>query len=218
MPLVDLSHTIEDGMITYQGLPGPLICDFLSRKASREHYSDGTEFQIGKIELVANTGTYVDAPFHRFEDGIDLAELPLETLADLDAVTIRWDMRVQGRAIDPDALRGVEIRDKAVLVYTAWDRHWRTDAYFEGHPYLTADAAMYLKERGARLVGIDSYNIDDTGDGTRPAHTILLGEGIPICEHMTGLSALPEKDFRFSAVPPKIKAMGTFPVRAFARV
>lgn len=218
MPLIDLSHTIEDGMVTYKGLQAPVVCDFLSREASRELYAPGTEFQIGKIELVANTGTYVDAPFHRFADGIDLAELPLESLADIEGATFRWDMAVGGRPIGPDAFRGVDLKGKAVLIQTAWDRHWRTDTYFEGHPYLTADAAQFLQERGVALAGIDSYNIDDTEDGRRPAHTILLGAGIPICEHMTGLSALPAKDFRFSAVPPKIKAMGTFPVRAYARV
>ncbi len=216
MPLVDLSHTLEDGMITYKGLPGPIVCDFLSREASRDHYTDGTEFHIGKIELVANTGTYVDAPFHRYADGIDIAELPLESIADLDGVTVRWDMAANGRAIGLDVFSGLDLDGKAVLIHTGWDKHWRTDAYFEGHPFLTADAAEFLRRYGARLVGIDSYNIDDTDDGTRPAHTILLGAGIPICEHMTGLDALQKSGFRFSAVPPKIHAMGTFPVRAFA--
>ena len=218
MPLIDLSHPIEHGMITYKGLPAPIVCDYLSREASREHYDEGTEFHIGKIEMVANTGTYVDAPFHRFADGLDLAELPLESLANLNAVTVRWDMTASGRAIGPDLFGGVELEGNAILVQTNWNRHWRTDAYFEGHPYVTEDAAAYLAERGARLVGIDSYNIDDTDDGKRPAHTILLGAGIPICEHMTGLKKLPDSDYRFTAVPPKVKAMGTFPVRAFASV
>ena len=218
MPLVDLSHTIEDGMVTYKGLPGPIICDFLSREASRENYTEGTEFQIGKIELISNTGTYVDAPFHRYADGIDLAELPLESIADLEGLTFRWEMKTGRCAIGPDLFQGVDLTGRAVLINTGWDTHWRTDAYFEGHPYLTADAAQCLKDRGARMVGIDSYNIDDTEDGARPAHTILLRNDIPICEHMTGLRALPPRDFRFSAVPPKVRAMGTFPVRAFAHI
>jgi kynurenine formamidase len=218
MPLVDLSHTIEEGMVTYKDLPAPVVCDFISREASQAMYDEGTEFQIGRIDLVGNTGTYVDAPFHRFADGIDLAELPLESIADLDGVTLRWEIKSDTRAIGPDLFHGVDLAGRAILINTGWDRHWRTDAYFEGHPYLTADAAQCLKDHGARMVGIDSYNIDDTEDGARPAHTILLGNGIPICEHMTGLRALPPSDFRFSAVPPKVRAMGTFPVRAFARI
>ena len=219
--LIDLSHTVEDGMITYRGLPAPIVCDFLSREASRALYAAGTEFHIGKIELVANTGTYVDSPFHRFADGKDLSELPLESLADLEGVVVRVVDR-EARAIDrgllASALTAVDPRGKAVLVHTGWSRHWRTDRYFEGHPYLTADAAAYLVEAGAALVGIDSYNIDDTDDGRRPAHTALLGAGIPIVEHMTGLEALPVTGFRFSAVPVKVKGMGTFPVRAYAVV
>jgi kynurenine formamidase len=184
--LIDVSHVVEQGMITYKGLPAPVICDFLSRETSRKHYDPGTEFQIGKIEMVANTGTYVDSPFG---DG--------------------------GRAVGPDAFQALDVRGKAVLVETGWADHWRTDRYFEGHPYLTADAAMLLAERGASLVGIDSFNIDDTEDGSRPAHTILLGAEIPIVEHMRGLDALPGADFRFFAVPVKVKAFGSFPVRAF---
>lgn len=217
--LIDLSHTVEDGMVTYKGLPAPLICDFLSREASRAYYdyAEGTEFHIGKIELIANTGTYVDSPFHRFADGKDLSELELASLADLEGVVVRARGRSE-RAIGPAVFDGLDVRGRAVLVDTGWDRHWRTDAYFEGHPYLTRAAAELLRDRGAVLVGIDSYNIDDTDDGTRPAHTILLGADIPICEHMTGLDQLPDEGFRFYAAPVKVKGMGTFPVRAFAAV
>jgi kynurenine formamidase len=213
--LVDLSHVIEDGLITYKGLPAPIICDFLSREASRDIYADGTEFHIGKIELVANTGTYLDTPFHRFADGIDLSELSLKVTADLPGVLIDAT-NTNERGIGASVFDGVELAGKAVLVRTGWDRYWRTDAYFEGHPFLTSEAAELLIERGALLVGIDSYNIDDTADMRRPVHTALLGAGIPIVEHMTSLDRLPEIGFRFSAVPPKIKGMGTFPVRAFA--
>ena len=213
--LVDLSHTVEHGMVTYQGLPAPLICDFLSREASRANYSPGTEFQIGRIDMVANTGTYVDSPFHRYAGGKDLAQLPLESLAHLDAVAVRH----QGdRAIPAAAFDGLDVGGRAVLVETGWDRHWRTDAYFEGHPFLTRDAAKRLAEAGAALVGIDSYNIDDTADWSRPAHSILLAAEIPICEHMRNLGAVPDRGFRFSAVPVKISGFGTFPVRAFAVV
>jgi arylformamidase len=212
--LIDLSHDVEHGMITYKGLPAPIICDFLSREDSHKIYAEGTEFQIGKIELVANTGTYVDSPFHRFADGMDLSELPLESLADLEG--IRIDVRQYGRAIPASAFDGVEIAGKSVLIHTGWSRHWRTDQYFEGHPFLTRDAAQYLVDAGAAFVGIDTFNIDDTSDGTRPAHTLLLGSRIPICEHMTGLEQLPEKGFRFHAAPVKVKAFGTFPVRAYA--
>ena len=212
--LIDLSHEVEHGMITYQGLPAPIICDFLSREDSKKNYAEGTQFQIGKIEMIANTGTYVDSPFHRFADGIDLSELPLESLADLEGVVVHTGE--YGRAIPASAFSGIDIQGKAVLVHTNWSRHWRTDQYFEGHPFLTKDAAQYLSDSGAAFVGIDTYNIDDTADGTRPAHTILLGNRIPICEHMCGLENLPDHGFRFHAAPVKVKAFGTFPVRAYA--
>jgi len=212
--IIDLSHTIEDGMITYKGLPAPIICDFLSREASRENYTGGTEFHIGKIEMVANTGTYVDSPFHRFADGIDLSELPLESLADLPGIVVR--ATDSGRAVTADAFRGLDVKGKAVLVHTGWARHWGTDQYFEKHTFLTGQAAAYLVEAGVGFVGIDSYNIDDTDDGFRPVHTQLLRANIPICEHMCNLDNLPDNAFRFHAVPVKIKAFGTFPVRAYA--
>jgi kynurenine formamidase len=212
---IDLSHVVENGMITYKGLPAPIICDFLSREASRANYAEGTEFQIGKIEMVANTGTYLDSPFHRFADGHDLSELDLASLADLDAVVVRVTGSAE-RAITRAAFAPVDVRGKAVLVHTGWDRHWRTDQYFEGHPFLTEDAAVYLRDGGAALVGIDSYTIDDTADLSRPVHTLLLGANIPIVEHLCRLEQLPITGFRFTAVPPRVRGMGTFPVRAFA--
>jgi kynurenine formamidase len=215
--LVDVSHTVEHGMVTYRGLPAPVVCDYLSREASRRIYAPSVEFHIGKIEMVANTGTYLDSPFHRYADGADLAGLPLERLAGLDAVTVRRPFE-QGRAIGPDAFRGLDVRGKAVLVQTGWDRHWRTDAYFEGHPFLTADAAAWLRDREAVLVGIDSLNIDDTADLARPVHSTLLRAGVLIVEHLRGLEQLPAADFRFFAVPVKFRGLGTFPVRAFGLV
>jgi arylformamidase len=212
---IDLSHVVEDGMITYKGLPAPVVCDFLSHEDSRAIYAPGTEFQIGSIELCSNTGTYVDSPFHRYRDGIDLAELPLDRLADLDAVVVDVTGSA-ARAVDRAALIPYDVAGRAVLIHTGWDRHWRTDAYFEGHPFLTAAAAADLVDRGARFVGIDSLNIDDTDDWTRPVHSALLAAGVPICEHMTNLGALPTEGFHFSAVPVKVRAMGTFPVRAHA--
>ena len=215
--LIDLSHTIESGMITYKGLPAPLICDHLSRVQSRALYAPDTEFQIGKIEMVSNTGTYLDTPYHRYADGYDLARLPLERAASLPGLVVRV-LGIAGRAIDWHAFAASAVKGRAVLVHTGWDAHWRTDRYFEGHPFVTRKAAEYLRDQGAALVGIDSLNIDDTGDGERPVHTILLGAGIPIVEHMTNLAALPTEGFQFSAVPPKVAAMGTFPVRAHARL
>lgn len=214
---IDLSHVVEDGMITYKGIPAPIICDFLSRKSSRSHYAPGTEFQIGRIDMCANTGTYVDSPFHRYSDGADLAAIPLDRLADLDAVAINVTGASQ-RAIGPSEFLSYDVRRKAVLIYTGWAKLWRTDAYFEGHPFLTDEAAAYLAEERALLVGIDSLNIDDTSDGTRPVHSRLLAEGIPICEHLTNLDRLPTSGFRFTAVPVKVRDMGTFPVRAYAIV
>ena len=212
---IDLSHTVSHGLITYKGLPAPVICDFLSREQSKAHYAPGTEFQIGKIEMVANTGTYLDSPFHRYEDGKDLSELSLNSLADLEGIVVTGG-DAGARAISATAFDGIEIKGKAVLVRTGWDAHWRTDRYFEGHPFLTKDAAQFLADEGAALVGIDSYNIDDTADLSRPAHTILLGAGIPVVEHMCNLKQLPAAGFTFFAVPVKVKGFGTFPVRAFA--
>ena len=212
--LIDLSHTVEHGMITYKGLPAPIICDFLTREDSRKHYSVGTEFNIGKIEMVANTGTYVDSPFHRFADGIDLSELPLESLADLEGIVLHTT--AEQRAITAKVFDGINAEGKAVLIHTNWSRHWRTDQYFEGHPFVTRDAVEHLVNAGAAFVGIDTYNIDDITDGARPAHTVLLGNRIPICEHMCNLDQLPDSGFRFHAVPVKVKAFGTFPVRAYA--
>jgi kynurenine formamidase len=213
--IIDLSHVIEEGMTTYKGLPAPHICDFWGRDSTAANYDDGSTFQIGRIDMVANTGTYLDSPFHRYADGADLSELKLASLADLTGIVIRrpWE---NGIAIDADAFEGREVAGKAVLVHTGWDRNWRTDAYFGEHPYLTAEAADWLATNGAALVGIDSCNIDNMHVRARPVHTRLLAVGIPICEHMTGLGSLPDEGFRFAAVPPKIKGMGTFAVRAYA--
>ena len=203
-------------MITYTGLPGPVISDHMSRKGSESYYSDGAAFQIGKIEMVANTGTYIDAPFHRYEEGIDLSGLKMASIANLEGLVFRTD--IEERSIDKDLFENENIKDKAVLINTGWDRHWRTAAYFEDHPFLTREAAGRLKSSGAALVGIDSLNIDDTADRSRPVHSILLKADIPILEHMCHLDKLPEKGFKFFAVPAPVKGMGSFPVRAFALI
>ncbi|MEA3045166.1 MAG: arylformamidase [Sphingomonadales bacterium] len=212
--LIDLSHLIEAGMTTYKGLPGPHICDYWTRQHSAAFYDDGSTFQIGRIDMVANTGTYLDAPFHRFAEGADLGALDLAQLASLPGIAVRSNEM----AVDADAFAGLDVAGKAVLVHTAWDRHWRTGAYYSDHPFLTEAAARLLADRGAKLVGIDSHNIDDTRGRSRPVHTLLLGAGVLICEHMTNLGALPQSGFAFTAVPPKVAGMGTFPVRAFARI
>jgi kynurenine formamidase len=213
--IVDLSHVIEHGMTSYPGLPGPQICDFWTREGSAANYDDRSSFQIGRIDMVANTGTYVDSPFHRYADRFDLADLPLESLANLPAIVVRrpWDKELGTEAAQ---FAGLDVRGKAVLVHTGWDRHWRTDRYGVDHSFLTADAAEWLVGNGAALVGIDSNNIDDTRVRARPVHTKLLGANIPICEHMTNLGSVPDEGFHFSAVPPKVRGMGTFPVRAYA--
>jgi arylformamidase len=214
---IDVSHTVEHGMITYKGLPAPIISDHLSRIASKTRYAEGTEFQIGKIEMVANTGTYIDSPFHRYANGKDLSGLPLANIANLDGLVIRQTKRNR-RAIDADVFKNLKLKNKAVLVHTGWDKHWRTDQYAEGHPYLTRAAAQILVDQEVALVGIDSFNIDDAVDGTRPAHTLLLSAEIPIVEHLCNLEALPDEGFAFFAVPVKVKGFGSFPVRAFAIV
>ncbi|HLT57562.1 MAG TPA: cyclase family protein [Limnochordales bacterium] len=217
--LIDLSHVVEAGMPMYPGLPGPVISEHLSREASRAHYAEGTTFQIAKIEMVGNTGTYIDSPFHRWQDGPDLAGLALEQVADLEGIVFRADP--SRRAIGPDLFARVPaaaVGGKAVLVHTGWARHWGTDAYRHGHPFLTREAAQWLADAGAALVGIDSLNIDDTADGSRPVHSILLRAGIPIIEHLCRLEELPDTGFRFHAVPVKVRGCSSFPVRAYAVV
>lgn len=211
----ELSHTIEHGMITYQGLPGPKISEHWSREFSKQHYRGDTSFQIGKLEMVSNTGTYIDSPFHRYENGDDLSNLNLTSLANLEGIVVRSDYQT-GRAINQEKFLGFNLEGKAVLINTNWDKFWGTEQYFSDHPFITRDAAEYIARSGATLVGIDSLNIDDTEDGYRPAHSVLLGENIPIVEHMCRLKFLPEDSFRFFAVPVKVKLMGSFPVRAFA--
>jgi arylformamidase len=213
--LIDLSHAIEDGMVTYPGLPAPRISDHVGRDDSRDRFGPGTGIHIGKIEMVANTGTYLDTPAHFYSDGIGLADLPLERVADLPGVCVS----APGPAVGADVIDGLEIFGKTVLFATGWSRQWGTDEYGSpDSPYLTAGAVTALVDGGAALVGIDSVNIDDREDDLRPAHTGLLGAGIPIVEHLTGLEALVGASFRFFAVPVKVKGLGTFPVRAFAVV
>jgi kynurenine formamidase len=213
--LIDVSHEIEAGMITYPGLPAPVVSDYLSREASGVRYAEGTTFQIGRVEMIANTGTYIDAPFHRFEDGIDLSGLPLERLADVEGLVIDATGR-DGRVIDEQYFRESDLRDRAVLIRTGWDAHWRTPQYGEGAPFVTRTAAELLIEAAPALVGIDSVNIDDMQDGERPVHTLLLGAEIPVVEHLCNLDKLPANRFRFHCVPVKFRGVGTFPVRAYA--
>jgi kynurenine formamidase len=217
MQLVDLSHEIEAGMFTYPGFPTPVITDYLSRADSRERYRGEAEFHIGRIEMIANTGTYIDAAFHRFEGAQDVGQLPLAGIAYLRGVLVH--LPEDQRSLGVDALAGLELRGAALLVHTEWSRHWRTGEYGRAdHAYVSREAAGYLAESGVALVGIDSVNIDDMADASRPAHTLLLRKGIPIVEHLTNLSALGDHPFTFFAVPPPVRGMGTFSVRAFASV
>jgi len=218
--LIDLSHTVEHGMITYKGLPGPIISDHLSREASKSNYEAGTEFHIGRIEMVANTGTYLDSPFHRYPEGKDLSQLELRSLANLESALVRCltaGTDPSQRGISSETLASRDLKGKAVLFQTGWDRHWRTEKYSDGtHPFLTAETAEFLVKARPALVGIDSFNIDDTSAGSRPVHSLLLAAEIPIVEHLCNFDSLPDSDFRFFAVPVKVKNFGTFPVRAFA--
>jgi kynurenine formamidase len=213
--LVELSHPIHHGMVTFPGLPGPEIGDHLGRVESRSHYAAGTEFHIGRIAMVTNTGTYVDVPWHRFADGADLTAVPLDRLVDLPGLVVPVPPGVSG--IEADRLDGYPVQGCAVLLHTGWDRHWGTPEYGAGgHAFLTEDAATDLVRRGAVLVGIDGVNVDDMSGGDRPAHTVLLRAGVPIVEHLTGLAALPRDGFRFHAAPPMVAGLGSFPVRAYA--
>ncbi len=211
--LIDVSHKVEDGMLTYQGLPTPIICDYLSREASKKYYQQDTTFQIGVVTMCSNTGTYVDVPFHRYENGEDLSEISLSKLANLDAIKITIPENIT--TITLEQIEAIDVTNKAVLFETSWCRHWGSDQYFENHPFVSKQAAIYLRDQGALFVGIDSYNIDDVRGSSRPCHSILLKAGIPICEHMTQLDELPSSGFKFFAVPVKMKGMGTFPLRAF---
>jgi kynurenine formamidase len=214
---IDLSHTIENGLITYKGLPAPIICDYLSREASRQFYEEGTEFQIGKIEMVTNTGTYLDCPFHRFEHGKDLSQIGLEAFTDLEAIVVRVPYH-KSLAVTVAHLAPYQVANRAVLIHTGWDVHWNTAQYYENHSYLTKEAAQYLRDSRVKLVGIDSHNIDNTAYKSRPVHTTLLEAEILIVEHLCNLDALPQEGFTFSAIPPKFKGVGTFPVRALAKL
>lgn len=215
--VVDLSHPISHRMMTYPGLPGPRISDHLTRAASEDAYGPGITFHIGRISMVGNTGTYLDSPYHRYAAGDDLAALSLQRLVDLDTVVVR----VTGsgaRAVDVAQLMPYETAGRAVLIHTGWDRHWGSPTYASGNPHLTAAAAAWLVEQGAVLVGIDSVNIDDVDDRTRPAHSTLLGAGIPIVEHLCHLDQLPPDGARFHAAPPAVDGLGTFPTRAYALI
>ena len=217
--LVELSHPITAGMVTYPGLPGPEITPHLTREASRSHYAPGTEFAIDRITMVGNTGTYLDSPFHRYPGTVDLAGLPLDAVADLPAVVVHLTGSSR-RDIDVAALAATEVAGRAVLLHTGWDRHWGTEQYGWGAPYLTGEGAQWLVDQGAALVGIDSLNIDDADadDHARPAHSLLLAAEIPVVEHMTGLDQVPATGARFTATPPRVVDFGTFPVRAFASI
>ncbi|CAN5783276.1 N/A [soil metagenome] len=215
MATVELSHVISDGMVTYPGLPAPKITPHMTFEEAGTRYDEGTEFQISAVEMVANTGTYLDTPSHRYRDGFDLAGLPLERCADLDGVVVPGP---SSGAVDADTLEGIDTTGKAVLFCTGHDAHWGSDRYFEDHPFLSTETVDRLVESGATLVGIDSLNIDDTSGGARYAHSTLLGAGIPIVEHLTGLDLLPIDGFRFNAVPVRWSGVASFPVRAFAVV
>ncbi len=212
---IDLSHTIEDGVTSYKGLPAPIICDYFTREESKAFYEEGTTFQIGKIEMVSNTGTYLDTPFHRYENGKDLSEILIEQTADIEAIIFRIPFS-QTLSIGAEYFKGFDLENKAILINTGWDIHWKSDAYYTGNPFLTKDAAEYLLSQSVKLVGIDSHNIDDTSGNSRPVHSILLKNEILIVEHLCNLGLVPDNvSITFSATPPKVKGMGTFPVRAF---
>ncbi|HEX8804031.1 MAG TPA: cyclase family protein [Acidimicrobiales bacterium] len=214
--IVDLSHPFGHGTVTYPGLPGPVVSDHVSREASRERYAPGYEFHIGRIDMVANTGTYLDTPFHRYPDGHDLAGLDLAKVVGLPGTLVDGEGSGDG-GIGPEALDGLDVAGRAVLFRTGWDRHWGTDAYGDPtHPYLATATAERLAEGGAALVGIDSVNIDGTRTGERPVHTVLLAAEIPVVEHLAGLDRLAGRPFTFTAAPPAVVGLGTFPVRAFA--
>nr|WP_238322796.1 cyclase family protein [Gorillibacterium massiliense] len=216
--LVDLSHRVESGMETYPNMPRPQVTDHLSYEASKERYAPGVTFNIGRVDMVATSGTAIDSPAHRYENHPDIAEMPLESVADLEGIVIRL-AGMSGRAVTRQALAASgSVRGKAVLIETGMSTQWGSPPYFAEHPYLTKDAAEFLVTEGAALVAIDSLNIDDTSDPNRPVHSILLAAGVPIVENLTNLNQLPTEGFRFTAAPMKLKGMTSFPIRAWARL
>ncbi|MDH3589187.1 MAG: cyclase family protein [Gammaproteobacteria bacterium] len=212
--LVDLSHRVISGQQTYPGLPAPTVSAYLSHQDSRSHYTNGTEFHIGEICMVMNTGTYVDAPFHRYRNRGDISQIELQRLANLDGICFR----TRGASLDLAAVSRFDVRNKAVLIHTGWSQHWGSPEYFRGHPFVTREAAAWLVQAGAAHVGIDSLNIDSIDGGQRPVHSLLLEADIPITEHLCNLDRIPEQGFRYFAVPVKVVGAGSFPVRAFALV
>ncbi len=214
---IDLSHTIEDGVSSYKGLPGPVICDFWSREYSKQFYEEGTSFLIGKIEMVGNTGTYLDTPYHRFENGKDLSQILIEQTTHLEGIVIHVPFN-KSISINASFFQNLDLENKAVLVHTGWDIYYGQEKYYSNNPFLTEDAAEFLVSKKVKLVGIDSHNIDDTSGKTRPVHTTLLKNEILIVEHLCNLSSIPHQKFYFTATPPKVKGFGTFPVRAFAEI
>ncbi|WP_167137042.1 cyclase family protein [Diaminobutyricimonas sp. TR449] len=216
--LVELSHVIQEGLVTYPGLPAPVFTPHLTREQSTEKYAEGTQFAMDLITMIGNTGTYLDSPFHRYADGADLAGLPLDSLVDLPAEVFHLHDAAD-RGIPASVFYDRDVAGRAVLLHTGWDRHFGTPEYGRGAPFLTGSGARYLVEQGAVLVGIDSLNLDDTeSGGERPAHTELLAAGVHVVEHLTGLGELPPSGSRFTATPPRIESFGTFPVRAYARI
>jgi kynurenine formamidase len=215
--LVELNHVIGAGMVTYPGLPGPQITPYLTREASREHYAPGTEFAIDRLTLLGNTGTYLDAPYHRYPGGADLSGIALARTVDLPAVVVRVAGARQP-GIDVGALAALDVAGMAVLLHTGDDVRFGSPAYAERRHFLTRAGAAWLAGHNAALAGIDALNIDDTADGERPAHSLLLAAGIPVVEHLTGLEQLPPTGAWFTAVPLRIEKLGTIPVRAFARL
>jgi len=218
MTIIDLSHTMKAGLRTYKGLPAIQVCDYLSRAESRKHYEKGTEFQIDQLELIGNSGTYIDSPFHRFSDGKDLSEIILSATVDIPGLIIRAPATSDWMPIDESFFKGKDINGKAVLFDTGWSKHFGSDAYFENHPFLTESAALALRDGNVALVGIDSHNIDDIRTPSRPTHTVLLGNDIPIVEHLCNLNSIPDQGFLFTSAPLKFKGVGTFPTRAYAKL
>lgn len=214
---IDLSHTIYDGLVTYSGLPAAGIQDYWTRQESGKYYEEGTSFHVGKMELVGNTGTYIDTPFHRYENGKDLNDISLDQVTDLEGIVIHVPFEKNIR-INYHVFKDLPVQNCAVLIHTGWDRFWGCERYFNDHPYVTEQAARYLADQKVKLVGIDSYNIDDTTAKSRPVHSILLKNDILIVEHMCKLNDIPDEPFTFSAIPVRIKGMGSYPVRAFARI
>lgn len=217
---IDLSHSIENGTVTYPGDPPALIELTLDRKLTSKLNGGGTTsgVEINTIKMVSTSGTYIDAPYHVFEDGKKIKDYPIEKLVNLPSIVVK--IPENRNYFDVQDISGINVKGKAVLFFSGHDKFFMTPEYGKNAPYLTIELANILVEKGAIFVGIDSPLIDNMEKQSElgiPVHYKLLGADIPICEDLANLELLPTDGFTITALPAKV-ALESFPARVFATV